>query len=74
MNTRLVCLLAFVPLALGACSSGDSGKEHATAPSAGSGANVFSAETQALDKAKSVNKIIQQSDQRMREEIERQSQ
>ena len=74
MNKRVVCLLAFVPLAIWACSSRDSGTQQSPAPSAQSGANVFSAETRALDKAKSVNKIIQQSDQKMREAIDREGQ
>ena len=73
MNGRFRYLPAVALLALGACSSGDNDKQ-GTAPAAQPSGNVFSTETQALDKARSVNTIIQQSDQKRREEIDRQSQ
>lgn len=74
MNKRLGCLLVLATLGMAGCSSGDSGKQQGTKPAAQSDGNVFSAETQALDKAKSVNAIIQQSDQKRREIIEREGQ
>lgn len=69
MYKRIGWLLALAALGVAGCSSGDSGKQQGTKPAAQNGGNVFSAETQALDKAKSVNAIIQQSDQKRREII-----
>lgn len=73
MKGTCASLLAITLLTLAACSSGDSDSGKTKTPSAQPAAGAFSGETQALDKARSVDKIIQQGDQKLRKAVEQQS-
>ena len=70
MMTKKYRLILFIPfLLIGGCSSGDDETTH----NQSNKENVFSSQTQALEKAKGVEQVLQSEADKQRQAIEEQS-